>query len=151
MTDPEIAERIAARRAELGEVEERLVKQLEEVRAERDELAVAERVWRRMHEQITEEHRVVAPVSVQVGGRGVLLVPHREAGMEETALPPEYQRILAVVRQAGGAVTARQVAEGLGLETSERGKLEPLRGKLTRLADRGWLRKLPGGQFTSRL
>lgn len=36
MTDPEMLERITARRAELDELEERLVKQLSEVRAERD-------------------------------------------------------------------------------------------------------------------
>ncbi|MDQ1005716.1 ABC-type phosphate transport system auxiliary subunit [Streptomyces sp. V4I23] len=41
MVDPETLERIAARRAELDALEEQLVKQLEEVRAERDELAVA--------------------------------------------------------------------------------------------------------------
>jgi hypothetical protein len=29
-----------------------------------------------------------------------------------------------------------------------RGKLEPLRGKLNKLADRGWLRKLADGRFT---
>lgn len=29
-----------------------------------------------------------------------------------------------------------------------RSKLEPLRGKLVRLVDRGWLRKLPDGRFT---
>jgi uncharacterized coiled-coil DUF342 family protein len=39
MLDPELLERITARRAELDELEE----QLAEVRAERDELAVAER------------------------------------------------------------------------------------------------------------
>ena len=39
-------ERIAARCAELDGLEEQLVKQLSEVRAEREELAAAERVWR---------------------------------------------------------------------------------------------------------
>ncbi|MFE7842798.1 hypothetical protein ACFU53_44055 [Streptomyces sp. NPDC057474] len=39
--DPEVHERITARRAELDELEEQLVKQLSEVRDERDELAVA--------------------------------------------------------------------------------------------------------------
>ncbi|MCX4537676.1 hypothetical protein [Streptomyces sp. NBC_01669] len=36
-------------------------------------------------------------------------------------------------------------------DVSVRAKLEPLRGKLVRLADRGWLRKLPEGRFTTRL
>jgi hypothetical protein len=55
MADPEVVERIAARRAELDELEEQLSKQLDEVRAERDELAVAERVLHRMDEQLATE------------------------------------------------------------------------------------------------
>ncbi|MEU2718336.1 hypothetical protein [Streptomyces sp. NPDC007205] len=43
MLDPELLKRVTARRAELDELEEQLAKQLAEVRAERDELAVAER------------------------------------------------------------------------------------------------------------
>ncbi|MDQ1022285.1 hypothetical protein QFZ43_008834 [Streptomyces afghaniensis] len=31
-----------------------------------------------------------------------------------------------------------------------RGKLEPLRAKMTKLADRGWLHKRPDGRFTAR-
>ncbi|MGW3983551.1 hypothetical protein [Streptomyces mirabilis] len=45
----------------------------------------------------------------------------------------------------------RQVGEALGLDTEVRGALEPLRGKPTKLADRGRLRKLPDGKFTARL
>jgi hypothetical protein len=45
----------------------------------------------------------------------------------------------------------RQVGEELGLDTGVRGKLEPLRGKLRKLADRGWLHKRPDGKFTVRL
>jgi hypothetical protein len=46
---------------------------------------------------------------------------------------------------------ARQVGDALGIDVSVRSKLEPLRGKLVRLVDRGWLRKLPDGRFTTRL
>jgi hypothetical protein len=42
------------------------------------------------------------------------------------------------------------VGEELGLEVTARGKLEPLRAKLTKLADRGWLHKRPDGRFTTR-
>ena len=151
MMESEIAERIAARRAELDELEEQLVKQLTQVRVERDELAVAERVWHRMVEQFAAETGASAPPTAQVAGRPVLLVPHREAGTAETVLPPEYQHILAVVRQAGAPVATRTVGEALGLDTGVRGRLEPLRGKLPKLAGRGWLRKLPDGRFTVRL
>ncbi|MEU2577479.1 hypothetical protein ACIP3B_33720 [Streptomyces anulatus] len=151
MLDPELLERITARRAELDELEERLAKQLAEVRAERDELAVAERVLEQVSEQIADERASAAPLPGQVGGRAVMLIPHREPGMEETTLPRDYQRILAVVREAAGPVKARQVGDGLGIDVSVRAKLEPLRGKLVRLVDRGWLRKLPDGRFTIRL
>jgi hypothetical protein len=41
--------------------------------------------------------------------------------------------------------SAREL-EHLGLLVEMRGKLEPLRGKLSKLADCGWLRKLPDGR-----
>jgi hypothetical protein len=47
MLDPELLERITAQRAELDELEEQLANQLAEVRAERDELAIVERVLER--------------------------------------------------------------------------------------------------------
>ena len=58
MAESEIAERIAVRRAGLDELEVQLVKQLEEVRAERDELAVAERVWQRMVQQLAADKTI---------------------------------------------------------------------------------------------
>ncbi|WP_406129164.1 hypothetical protein OHQ89_46705 [Streptomyces canus] len=149
--DPELLERITARRAELDELEEELAQRLAEVRAERDELAVAERVLERMSEQLTDERASAAPAPGQVGGRPVLLIPHRTSGVEETTLPPDYQRILTAVGQAAGPVMARQVGDALGIDVNVRAKLEPLRGKLVRLVDRGWLRKLPDGRFTTRL
>ncbi|MFF3735561.1 hypothetical protein ACFYXM_36205 [Streptomyces sp. NPDC002476] len=107
------------------------------MRAERDELAVAERVFERLSEQLADERASAAPVPGQVGGRAVMLVPHREPGVEETMLPPDYRRILAAVRQAAGPVMAREVGEMLGVDISVRSKLEPLRGRLVRLTARG--------------
>ncbi|MFG2628140.1 hypothetical protein [Streptomyces sp. NPDC048473] len=151
MRDPEMLERITARRAELDELEEQLAKQLAEVRAERDELAVAEGVLERMSKQLADERASAAPAPGQVGGQAVMLIPHRAPDVQETMLPPDYQRTLATVRQAAGPVMARQVGEVLGVDVSVRGRLEPLRGKLVRLADRGWLRKRPDGRFATRL
>jgi hypothetical protein len=150
MMDPEVLDRITARRAELDGLEEQLTKQLAEVRAERDELAAAERVLQRLSEQIAHEQAKAGSPIVQVAGRAVRLVPDREPGVAESALPAEYQRILTAVRQAAGPVAVRQIGEVLGLDTGVRGKLEPLRGKLTKLADRGWLHKRPDGRFTAR-
>ncbi|MFE0759671.1 hypothetical protein [Streptomyces smyrnaeus] len=102
--DPELLKRITARRVELDEREELLARELAEVRAERDEFAVAERVLERVSEQLANERASAAPAPGQVGGRAVMLIPHRTPGMEETVLPPDYQRILATVRQAAGPV-----------------------------------------------
>jgi hypothetical protein len=122
-----------------------------QVRAERDELAVAERVLARVSEQITEERAASAPVPAQVAGRAVLLGPLRGDSADEAALPGDYRRILAIVRAAGGPVQVRAVGEELGLQVGVRGKLEPLRAKLVKLADRGWLHKRGDGKFTARL
>lgn len=127
--DPELPVRITARRADLDELEEQPTKQLAEVRAERDELAVAERVLERMSEQIAEERASVVPAPGQAVGRAVMLIPHRTPDMDETMLPLGYQRILAVVRQAVGPVMARQVGDALVLDVSVRSKREPLPGK----------------------
>ncbi|MEU4930696.1 hypothetical protein AB0G54_30040 [Streptomyces yokosukanensis] len=78
-----------------------------------------------------------------------MLVPHRTSGVKESTLPPDYQRILAAVRQAAGPVMARQVGDTLGIDVSVRARLEPLRGRLVRLVDRAWLRTLPDGRFTT--
>jgi hypothetical protein len=146
-------ERITARRSELDALAEELGKRLQVIQVEREELVIAERVLRRLTEQdLTQEAAVVeAPVEVQVAGRAVLLVPHRGEYPDETALPGDYRRILSIVRAVGGPVPVRAVGEELGLEVEVRGKLEPLRAKLTKLAERGWLHKRPDGKFTARL
>ncbi|MFF8193539.1 hypothetical protein ACF05L_22430 [Streptomyces bobili] len=146
-------ERITARRSELDALAEELSKRLEEVQAEREELVIAERVLHRLAEQgraEAEDAAAVAPVKAQVAGRAVLLIPHRGDDPDETALPDDYRKILAIVRAADGPVQVRTVGEELGLEVAVRGKLEPLRAKMTKLADRGWLYKRPDGRFTAR-
>ncbi|MFE5584119.1 hypothetical protein [Kitasatospora sp. NPDC056531] len=110
---------------------------------------IAERIPLRLAEQDRVE--ADGPMKAQVAGRAVLLVPHRGDSLDETALPGDYRRILSIVRAAGGPVQVRAVGEELGLEVEVRGKLEPLRAKLVKLADRGWLHKRPDGKFTARL
>ncbi|MEU1448837.1 hypothetical protein [Streptomyces mirabilis] len=61
-------ERIAARRADLDLLEEQLVKQLAEVRVERDELVVAERVVQRISEQGFGEYLSPAPPPEEAQG-----------------------------------------------------------------------------------
>jgi len=64
-----LLDRIAARRAELNVLAEQLVKQLAEVRAERDELVVAERVVQRISEQGSGEYTSLAPPEARPAGR----------------------------------------------------------------------------------
>ncbi|MDX3642747.1 hypothetical protein [Streptomyces sp. MB09-02B] len=87
MLEPELLERITARRAELDELEEQLVKQLAEVRAERDELAVAERVLERVSEQLAAERASAEPMPGQVGGRTVMLIPHTSPAWRRSCSP----------------------------------------------------------------
>ncbi|MGW3942636.1 hypothetical protein [Streptomyces phaeochromogenes] len=65
-----------AGRSKLDALAEELAKQLQEVQAERDELAIAERVLNRLAEEARADAGAVAPVSAQVAGRAVLLIPH---------------------------------------------------------------------------
>jgi predicted ArsR family transcriptional regulator len=141
---------ITARRSELDALAEELAKQLQEVQAERNELEIAERVLNRLAEQARADAGALAPASAKVAGRAVLLIPHRSDAAEEGALPGDYRKILAIVREADGPVQVRAVGERLGLDASVRGKLEPLRAKMTKLADRGWLHKRGDGRFTTR-
>ncbi|GGS33575.1 hypothetical protein GCM10010269_83770 [Streptomyces humidus] len=141
---------ITDRRSELDALAEQLTKELQEVQVERDELAIAERVLNRLAEQVRADAEAAAPATAQVAGRAVLLIPHRSDATDEAALPGDYRRILAIAREADGPVQVRAVGERLGLNASVRGKLEPLRAKMTKLADRGWLHKRPDGRFTAR-
>src|SRR3954470_23375452 len=100
MTDSVLLDRIAARRAELDLLEEELVKRLADVRVERGELMVAERVVQRIREQGFGGDLALAPApaGAQVGGRSVWLIPTRAAGDGPDALPDDYQRIMAIAR-----------------------------------------------------
>jgi hypothetical protein len=57
------------------------------VRDELEELAVAERVARRLAEQLHVETEPEEAPAVAGAGRAVLLVPQRERGMDQTVLP----------------------------------------------------------------
>ncbi|WP_405524448.1 hypothetical protein [Streptomyces canus] len=88
---------------------------------------------------MAEAAAAAAPTAARVAGGAVLLIPHRGGPGDEAALPADYRKILATARAADGPVQVRAVGEELGLEVAVRGKLERLRAKMTKLADRGWL------------
>jgi len=72
---------------------------------------------------------------------GVLAVPPWRAGLAASALPQAYRDLLEVVEDAGRPLRAGQIAAGL---SSDKSKVEGLRSKLKRLAERGWLAEEAG-------
>ncbi|MGW4757269.1 hypothetical protein [Streptomyces chartreusis] len=86
---------------------------------------------------VTEAEAETAPSPVP----GSIVPPWRE-GLPVTVLAPDYQRILGVLdeRQPAdqGPLKAREITARLGLETTS-AKVEGVRSKARRLAERGWL------------
>ena len=74
---------------------------------------------------------------------GVLAVPPWRPGLEASALPEAYRDLLEVVEDAGRPLRAVQIAAAAGLGTGK-AKVEGLRSKLKRLAERGWLAEEAG-------
>ena len=145
---------VMQRRVVLADRAERLRKDLAEIDAEAARLEAAEVVIGQFIEAersgqaddpaVAEElERVTTP-----GAGGMLLVPHREPGMDESALPADYQAIMKIVAAASEPVPAKDVSVQLGRGTQP-GQVEPVRDKLRRLADRGWLHRTPAGRFTA--
>ncbi|WP_329576634.1 MULTISPECIES: hypothetical protein [unclassified Streptomyces] len=94
---------------------------------------------------------VSAAKAVKVPGVGSV-VPHFREGMTTEVLAPDYRRIIEVLQaEAGGsdAVSAKQIAAGLGLELVP-AKVEGVRSKARRLGERGWLSVSPSGRFMPR-
>jgi hypothetical protein len=69
---------------------------------------------------------------------GVVTVPPWRAGLEVSVLSRDYQDLLEVAEDAGRPLRAGQIAAAAGLST-DRGKVETLRARLKRLAERGSL------------
>lgn len=79
---------------------------------------------------------------------GAVLVPQRVAGMDPAAvLPEDYGEIMEVLAEAADGLRAGQIATELGIETTDRAKVEGLRSKLKRLVARGWADQQPSGKF----
>lgn len=80
---------------------------------------------------------------------GTTVPPWRE-GLPVAVLAPDYQRILGMVadRSGQGPVRAKEVAVVLGLEPTP-AKVEGVRSKARRLAERGWLVQEASGMFSA--
>nr|WSX54244.1 hypothetical protein OG409_38285 [Streptomyces sp. NBC_00974] len=90
---------------------------------------------------------VPAPVAVP----GSIVPPWRE-GLPVTVLAPDYQRILGVLDErqpAGqGPMKAKDITAELGLGATS-AKIEGVRSKARRLAERGWLMQETSGMFSA--
>ncbi|MCM2579609.1 hypothetical protein [Streptomyces meridianus] len=134
----------------------------EEVDRVRAELRDAELFWERFvtaREVLAEVvagpvggglEEVAAATAAPVSGDGAVpgaIVPVWSEGLGVSVLSPAYQRIMGILAGSGAALVCREIASELGLEPVP-AKVEGVRSKSNRLADRGWLVKEGSGRFT---
>ena len=148
------------RRLELAKRAELLRKELGELELEVARLEAAEVVFGQWAEATDGGRRpsgIVSPepepepvaVTVGPGAGGMRVVPDRVEGMGLQALTSEYRRIMEIVAGADGPVMAKDVGVALGRETTP-AKIEPVRGQLRKLSDRGWLVRTASGRYRPR-
>jgi hypothetical protein len=144
------------RRVQLAERAELLRKELAEIDVEVARLEAAEVVFGQWAEATDGGRRssgLVEPEPdrpvVTPGAAGMRLVPDRVEGMGLEVLTAEYRRIMDIVAGANKPVMAKDVAAALGRELTP-GKVEPVRGQLRKLADRGWLSRTGAGRYLPR-
>ncbi|MFD7409819.1 hypothetical protein ACFV7R_46215 [Streptomyces sp. NPDC059866] len=96
-----------------------------------------------------EAEQETAPSPAPVPGS---IVPPWRDGLPVTVLAPDYQRILGVLDErqpAGrGPLKAKEITVELGLGTAS-AKVEGVRSKARRLAERGWLVQETSGMFSA--
>lgn len=133
--------------ARLAEVLEAAEIELDRRVIAREELVEALAVSAAETTAVTEAKQEAVPSPVA----GSVVPPWRD-GLSVAVLAPDYQRILGVLeerRSAGkGPVMAREIAAELGLGAAP-GKVEGVRSKARRLAERGWLLLEASGMFSA--
>lgn len=148
------------RRVVLEERAEQLRKQPTETEAEVARLEAAEVVYQQYQQdteaghpdadawqQALEETTGGRPVPTArpadtPGAAGQLLIPHRTQNSSLEDLPADYQAIMGIIAGREGPLQAKDAARALGLETVP-AMVEPVRGKLRKLAERGWIIRTP--------
>jgi hypothetical protein len=156
------------RRVVLEERAERLRKQLADTEAEVARLEAAEIVYQQYQEdadaghpdaaawqQALEETTGGAPAvparsaRATPGAAGQLLFGPRGPDSRTEDLPADYRQIMEIVAGGAGPLQAKDVARELGLDPGP-AKVEPVRGKLRKLAERGWITRTPAGRYLPR-
>jgi len=98
---------------------------------------------------VTEAEEEAAPSLAPVPGS---VVPPWREGLSVTVLAPDCQRILGVLEQqrstGHGPLRAKEIAVELGLGATS-AKVEGVRSKARRLAERGWLLLEASGAFSA--
>ncbi|MET8538138.1 hypothetical protein ABZV67_42140 [Streptomyces sp. NPDC005065] len=91
---------------------------------------------------------VPAPASASVPGA---VVPPWREGLEASVLSPDNQRILNVLQDRPGLepLRAKDIAAVMGIDTAVAAKVEGVRSKAKRLAERGWLLQEASGAFSA--
>jgi hypothetical protein len=137
---------------ELREEAERVLAELREAEAvlERRAIALAElaEALAAPEPQAAEPPEAgPAPAKAPVAGS---MVPTWREGFDVGVLAPDYQRLVGVLEEAGGAgLRAKDLAGQLGLKLTP-AKVEGVRSKVKRLVERGWLAEERPGVFTPR-
>ena len=148
----ELQRREAAARAEAEELRRRIAELAERLAQAEERLSRLVITRETVEEVLDSAATEIAPVSpaAEPGGtalpgpgRSPVTVPPWRAGLEVSVLPRGYRDLLEVAEDAGRPLRAGQIAAAAGLST-DRGKVEALRARLKRLAERGWLAEEAG-------
>ena len=153
----ELLRREAVARAEAEELRGRiaeLAERLAQAEERLSRLVITRETVEEVLDSAATEIAAVSPAAGQLAGTalagpgrspviGVMAVPPWRAGLEVSVLPQGYRDLLEVAEDAGRPLRAGQIAAAAGLST-DRGKVETLRSKLKRLAERGWLAEEAG-------
>ncbi|MCX5434528.1 hypothetical protein OHU11_40690 (plasmid) [Streptomyces sp. NBC_00257] len=139
----------------IGLLEAREKEIREEVARLRDVLDEAERALQRLVDarvtvtEVLAGEPAVASASLPQRAVAGSTVPHRTGGMTASALAADYQRIVGLLESAGReGMRCQQLAAALGLQVVP-AKVEGVRSKAKRLAERGWIRQVRPGVFTA--
>lgn len=146
----EVREREAAQRVEVLRAEaDRVLAELREAELDRERFVVAREAVVEVlagpcgAESVGASSEDPEPSPSSVGS----VVPSWREGLEVSALSLEYQRVVSVLAAAGTALTCKDLASGLGVETAVKTRVEGVRSRARRLVDRGWLVREPSGGF----
>jgi hypothetical protein len=90
------------------------------------------------------------PEPVSAAAQGAV-VPRRREGLAVSVLSLDNQQILKVLRDRPGAepLRVRKIAAVLGIDAAVAAKVEGVRSKAKRLAERGWLFQKASGAFSA--